>query len=163
MANKTDQHTEGNTSNDTVVYPRISNKGHIDALEVESSKNAAAGASSSKPLTFDQASSIGIILSLVSYLWLIVKAMMTFSGFVFSTNQYELLYYIDDDTYETYMSYWVPLLVASILFFIAILIQIYVWFAKSFVSNLRILKLYIFLFLRVLCFAVCINMVIFCF
>ena len=139
MANRTDSHGDSAT-----FYPRLkasdtanNNTDHIYALQVETVNND--GSINSTNLKFNQASSIGFMVSLISYLWYIVPLMVAFIGDVFFQNNYKAL--MDDfdnmtwyqDIYERYISYLIPFLIASVFFVIATAIQIYVWFATSFV------------------------------
>ena len=130
MAHKSPQHGEGaisSTNNATNTTGK-----HIDALEVESLNNNNARNGGTMRVTFNQASSISFIISLILYMWYMVQGMSTFSRETFGINQSKVLYggNWDDDTYETYT---IMFLIASIVFIIASMIQIYVWFAKSFV------------------------------
>ena len=139
MANRTDSHGESAT-----FYPKLkasdtanNNTYNIDALQVETVNNGVGINSTS--LKFNQASSIGFMVSLISYLWYIVPLMVAFIGDVFFQNKYKALY--DDfgdstwyqEIYERYISYLIPFLIASVFFVVATVIQIYVWFATSFV------------------------------
>ena len=135
MADKSHQHGEG-----AISSPNGANNGgkymDIDALElheVESLKNNNARNVGTMHVTFNQASSISFIISLILYMWYMVQAMSTFSCETFRMNQYKVLYgedWNDDNSYETYMMLF---LIASIVFIILTLIQIYVWFSKRFV------------------------------
>ena len=129
MADKSPQYGEGAISSTN----NATNTGkHIDALEVESLNNNARNVGTMR-VTFNQASSFSFIISSISYMWCMVQAMSTFSRETFRINQYKVLYgeyWNDDDSYETYM---IIFLIASIVFIVSTLIQIYVWFAKSFV------------------------------
>ena len=137
MAKQNDSHGES-----AAFYPKLkasntanNNTDNIDALEVETVNNGVSSTSSK----FNQASSIGFVVSLVSYLWYIVPLMVAYIGDIFFQNQYKTL--LDDfyhenwyhDVYDRYISYLVPFLIASIFFVVATVIQIYVWFARSFV------------------------------
>ena len=130
MADESHQYGEGtiNTTKNAGI--------HIDALEVESGKNIKANVNNgdiTRSLTFNQASSISFIISLLLYLWYMVPAMGIFAREIFIINQYKMLYedqWNDDDFYTTYITLF---LIASVAFIISTLIQIYVWFAKRFV------------------------------
>ena len=131
MADKSDQYGEGaiNSTKNTTS----SGGKNIDALEVESNNNNARNGGT-MGVTFNQVSSFSFLISLIFYVWYMVQVMSIFSREVFRMNQYKVLYgenWNDDDEYETYM---IIFLIASIVFIISTLIQIYVWLAKSFVS-----------------------------
>ena len=112
---------------------------NIEALQVASASPTAT-TNVINGISFNKASAFNFIVSLISYLWYIVPLMLMCIGEIFDRNNeknvYESSDYWDDndeERYETYMSYFVPFLIASLLFVIATVIQIYMWFAKSFV------------------------------
>ena len=127
MADNSHQYDEGAISNTNTTGK------HIDALEVESGSNNNARNDGATSVTFNQASSFSFIISLILYLLYMILAMTIFSREIFRVDQYEMLHGEGSSGRDLYETYMIIFLIANIIFIISTMIEICVWFAKSFV------------------------------
>ena len=158
MADRTDTVGEGGGQGNNTNVTNQNTSSNIDAL---SQASAPPGNGITSGMTHLQASSITFIISILSYLWYIVPLILMCIGEIFTQNIDKALWESydsdygdlwdkkDQKRYETYMSYLVPFLIAGIFFIIGSVIQLFMWFALSFVKTF-FLFLYFFTFCHIM-------------